>query len=115
MNAAGKSLFSNKVNAKSNCKIIPQVGYGFEKQVDAFRDLKVYPNPSANGMFGIHLPATVQFPVYMRLLSTDGKIVLSSELKVLHSTIYTGGVSKGIYLLHEKKQKENKQVKIQIR
>jgi len=92
INTAGSSAWSNKANAMAKCPSANTMITGSE-------EIRLYPNPVAQGALHLDLPLETELPVTMQVYSMSGMRVLNQELNNHANEISTESLVNGVYIV----------------
>lgn len=92
VNASGNSSLSNKANAIAVCLINQS-----SKLLD--QNIKVFPNPSTEGVVNLILPEITTLPAEFKVYSLTGQLVIQKQLNEYQNSILTGDLKSGFYIV----------------
>jgi fibronectin type 3 domain-containing protein len=119
VNSAGSSAFTSKSNATASCPKVLKSGEIIEdtelQPEESLQTIKLYPNPSSDGLFYLSLPAETTLPVTLRMFTASGQKVIQKELYDLNNTIQTENLKTGIYFITVYTNGNLQKLKLQIK
>ena len=119
VNSAGSSAWTSKANATASCPTVLKSGEMIEDAIlqpeEPLQTIKLYPNPTSDGLFYLSLPSETTLPVTLRMFTASGQKVLQKELYDLNNTIQTENLKTGIYFITVYTNGNLQKLKLQIK
>ena len=119
VNSAGSSALTSKANATASCPTTLKSGEIIEdtelQPEESLETIKLYPNPTSDGLFYLSLPSKTTLPVTLRMFTASGQKVMQKELYDLNNSIQTENLKTGIYFITVYTNGNLQKLKLQIK